>query len=210
MNLFKPDGVIYRLISRFTTMVLLSLLWLAASLPVVTIGASTAALYSVIFKILKDEDSHHFRSFICCFKANFKQATGAWLILLPVGLIIAWMYYLYFFGMPQMPEMADYLIMVIFIASVIYVFTLVNVFACAARYENTARQTVKNALFIGLRYAGRMIIVLAMIIAILFVCLWNFTTFFLGVIFAPAFICYVSGSFQLRLFERLESKATGE
>lgn len=206
MNLFKPDGIIYRLITKFSQLVLLSLMWLITSIPIVTAGAATAALYSVMFKILKEEDGHIVRQFFSYFKSNFRQATIAWAILLPLGAVIVWMYYLYFFGMPDMPEAADFFLMVIIIASVVYLITLIYTFACAARYENTPVQTIKNALFIGLRYIGRTVIILVIFAAVIFACLWNYTTMFIGAIFAPAFICYVTGSFQLKLFEKLEKE----
>lgn len=47
MGIFKPDGVICEAITKSTNMVLLSLCWILCSIPIVTVGASTAALYSV-------------------------------------------------------------------------------------------------------------------------------------------------------------------
>ena len=210
MNLFKPDGLLYRIITKFSQMVLLSLLWLITSIPVVTIGAATSALYAVSFKMLKDEEGHIAKQYFSYFKSNFRQATIAWLIMLPVGVLIAWLYYIYLFGMTGMPDSADFFTVILIIASVVYLITLVNVFACAARYENTPVQTVKNALFIGLRYIGRSAVMLLITAAVMLVCLWNYKTFFIGLIFAPAFLCYVLGSFQLKLFEKLESARDDE
>lgn len=204
MGIFKPDGFIYSVIVKFTNMVLLSLCWLIFSIPIFTIGASTAALYAVCFKMLKDEESHVVKMFISYFRSNFSQATKAWLILLPFGGIILYMSYLYFFGMARLEGASDYLAMIILIAAAVFLITLTYVFACAARYENTARQTIKNAVFIGLRYIGRTIILAAITLTVLFVCAWNMTTVFLGIILAPAFICYVHGSFIIRIFQNLE------
>lgn len=89
----------------------------------------------------------------------------------------------------------------------IYIVTLTYVFACAARYENTPIQTVKNGVFIGLRFAGRTLILLAVTATVLFVCIWNYTTMFIGLLLAPAFLCYVHGSFILHIFEKLEEES---
>jgi uncharacterized membrane protein YesL len=77
-------------------------------------------------------------------------------------------------------------------------------FACSARYENTPVQTIRNALFIGLRYMGRTLILAAVTLTVLFVCMWNGLTMILGIMTAPALLCYVNCSFIARIFGELE------
>ncbi|MCM1164469.1 MAG: YesL family protein [Lachnospiraceae bacterium] len=206
MRLFRADGPVYEVISKFTDMVLLSLCWLVCSIPIATLGASTAALYAVCFKMLKNEEGHVCRQFFSYFKSNFKQATLAWLILLPIGLIIAYMLYLYYFGMSVMEGAADVFAILLLVAAALYVIALTYVFACAARYENTPVQTVKNGIFIGLKFLGRTVILLAITVAVMFVALWNYTTMFVAVLLVPAFLTYVHGSFIIRIFEKLEEE----
>lgn len=208
MGIFKPDGVVYEFIVKFTNMVLLSLCWLLCCIPIITAGASTAALYSVCFKMLKNEEGRVCCMFFRYFKSNFRQATLSWLILLPIGFIITWVLYLYFFGMSSVEGAADYFAVGSLIAAALYVITLTYVFACAARYENTPLQTVKNGIFIGHKFIGRTLILLAITATVLFVCFWNYTTMFIGVILAPAFLCYVHGSFILKIFDKLEEERT--
>ncbi len=206
MRLFRADGPVYEVITKFTNMVLLSLCWLLCSLPIVTLGASTAALYAECFKMLRNEEGHVCRQFFSYFKSNFKQATLAWLILLPIGVLIAYMIYLYYFGMSVMDGAADVFAILTLVAAAVYVIALTYVFACAARYENTPLQTVKNGIFIGLRFIGRTFIMLAITTAVMFVALWNYTTMFIAVLLVPAFLTYVHGSFILKIFEKLEEE----
>lgn len=206
MGIFKPDGPIYQIITKFTNMVLLSILWFLCSIPIVTIGASTAALYATSFKMLKDEESHIMKMFFSYFKSNFCQATLAWMILLPIGAVIVWMIYLYFFGMADVKGIADFFAVIMIIAAVLYLICLTYVFACAARYENTPLQTVKNGIFIGLKFIVRTIILLAITATVMLFCFWNYKTMIFSVIIAPAFLCYVHGSFILPIFETLEQK----
>ena len=44
-GLFDYDSKLFQLLLRVSDLVALSLLWLLCSLPVITIGASTSALY---------------------------------------------------------------------------------------------------------------------------------------------------------------------
>ena len=206
MGLFRPDGIIYSLMTKFSNMVLLSLCWLICSLPVVTIGASTTALYAVCLKMHDDDDAHVARRFFGYFKSNFRHATLVWIPLMIVGGMLLWSSYLYFFGIPQMPGISGILLAVLVIASAIYLICMTYVFACVARYENTPLQSIKNAVFIGLRYIGRTLIIAAITLAILFVVMWNYTTMLLGLIFVPAFLCYVNCSFIKRIFGELEER----
>lgn len=187
-------------------MVLLSLCWLVCSIPIVTLGASTAALYAVCFKMLRNEEGHVCGQFFSYFKSNFRQATLAWLILLPIGIVIAYMIYLYYFGMSVMDGAADVFAVLTLVAAALYIIAMTYVFACAARYENTPVQTVKNGVFIGLRFLGRTVILLAITVAVMFAAMWNLTTMFIAVLLVPAFLTYVHGSFIIRIFEKLEEE----
>ncbi|MDO5545063.1 MAG: YesL family protein [Eubacteriales bacterium] len=66
---------------------LLNLLWLICCLPVVTIGAATAALHSVVRKMAACEYYTVWRGFWKGFRENWKQGTAVMLILGAVLLI---------------------------------------------------------------------------------------------------------------------------
>ena len=66
-RLFSLDGKLFHILSRIADLILLNVLWLLSSLPIITIGASTTALYYVMLKIVKNEDSYIIRSFFHSF-----------------------------------------------------------------------------------------------------------------------------------------------
>ena len=94
-GLFNYDNPVWRFIGKLGDLIILNVLWLITSIPIVTIGASTTALYYVTLKLVRDEDGYTIRSFFKSFKENFKQSTIIWLIMLAVGLLIG--FDLYFF-----------------------------------------------------------------------------------------------------------------
>lgn len=55
---------------KLVDLLVLSGLWVILSLPVVTIGASTAALYYVTLKLASNEEGYTVRSFFHAFKEN--------------------------------------------------------------------------------------------------------------------------------------------
>lgn len=82
MGLFDLDGPIYRICNMIFELFTLNILWIIFSLPIVTMGAATTALFYVCGKKARKEDYYLFRDFWKSFKQNFKQATIIWIILL--------------------------------------------------------------------------------------------------------------------------------
>ena len=68
-NFLRYDGPLGRFLNSVADMVLLNLLWLLCSLPVVTIGASTVALYTVTLRYPED-DSGLAKLFFLAFRNN--------------------------------------------------------------------------------------------------------------------------------------------
>lgn len=62
----------------------MGVLWLACSLPVVTIGASSAAFYYAYNKCVRQDRGYAWKNFFSSFRSNFKQATRLWVTLLGI------------------------------------------------------------------------------------------------------------------------------
>ncbi|WP_404406407.1 YesL family protein [Jeotgalibacillus malaysiensis] len=71
-----------------TNIVLLNLLWLIGCIPVITIGPSTAAMFSVI-RDWEDGDDSVFRSYLRAFKSSLKNGWSGtvWLVVISVFLV---------------------------------------------------------------------------------------------------------------------------
>ena len=99
-TLFNPENKFWNFMGKITDVACMSLLWLLTSLPVFTIGASTAAFYSFTLDAVGDNEGRVIGSYFSAFKANFKKATLLWLLqltlgaLLAVNLYAAWNFYL--------------------------------------------------------------------------------------------------------------------
>ena len=89
MKFFSYESKFSQILLKISGSCLLNLLWFVCSLPIVTIGASTTALYYASLKLVRDEDHHIVSQFFRSFRENFKQATVLWLILLGAGLFLA-------------------------------------------------------------------------------------------------------------------------
>ncbi|WP_312652829.1 YesL family protein [Proteiniclasticum sp.] len=88
-EIFHPESRFMEMLGRITDMMLLNVLFIITSLPVVTIGASSAALYSVTLKLSREEDVYPLREYLSSFRSNFRKPTVLWLILSAVGMLLA-------------------------------------------------------------------------------------------------------------------------
>ena len=138
---FSLDSPIMRALSIVADLVFLNLLWLVCCIPVVTIGASTTAMYTVALKLAKGDDGYVVRRFFKAFKQNFKQATIINLVVCVFAAIIAVDYYIYTHG-GVVPAPMLILLMVVTLLLVIF---LSWVYPVLAQFDNTIKNTCKNA-----------------------------------------------------------------
>ena len=157
----------------------LNMLWLLCSLPIFTIGASTAALYDVTFKIVREDDTALTARFFKAFRENFRQATVLWLILLALGVLLAAdgyiLYHLYQSTSGGMSVVWTLMLALIIVAAIAYVIVLTYVFPLTASVKNTNWAMLKNAFLIGIHYLFCTILVFAIHFAMFFAVVAIFT-----------------------------------
>lgn len=88
MNFFNEDNFLHIFLNRTGDIIIANLLFLICSIPLVTIGASLTALHHCMLRIVKGNPSGITGMFFRSFRENFKQATGAWLILAAAGIVL--------------------------------------------------------------------------------------------------------------------------
>ena len=179
MKFFSYESKFSQILLKLCWSCYLNLLWFLCSLPIVTIGASTTALYYASLKLVREEDSSLTRQFFRSFRENFKQATVLWLILLGVGLFLGAdgyiLYHLRLSAAGPLAVMWTLILAVVIAASVVYVIVLLYVFPLLASVCNTNRAMLKNAFLIGTHYLVATILVVAIPFAMFFVVVAWFT-----------------------------------
>ena len=115
-GLFNYDNPVWRFIGKLWDVLVVNILWIICSIPVVTAGASTTAMYYVTLKLARDEDGYTIRSFFKSFKENFKQATAIWLIFLLTGMLLA--FDLYYFIKMAAPSSLRTIMISVFVAMI--------------------------------------------------------------------------------------------
>ena len=77
----KPGSLYDRIFGFLGQLIALNLLWIVCSLPVITAGASTTALYYCTLKLHKDGDIRVFHDFFKSFKQNFRPLRLMWIMM---------------------------------------------------------------------------------------------------------------------------------
>lgn len=87
-NIFGFDGSFIQVFDIIFDILVLSFLWILCSIPIITIGASSTALYYAMVKCVKNHDGYVSKQFFYSFKNNFVPATILWVIIVGVSFIL--------------------------------------------------------------------------------------------------------------------------
>lgn len=203
MRYFSYESPFGQLLLKICYACYLNLLWMVCSLPIVTIGASTTALYYATLKIVRGEDSNVGRMFFRAFKQNFRQSTVLWLIMLAAGLFLGAdgyiVYHLRAGASGAAAVVWTLILAIIIVAAIAYTILLLFLFPLVASVSNTNAAMLKNAFLIGIRYLFCTISVFAVHFAMFYVIVNIFTPIFLFGEGVVALLCSYLMSGVLRL-----------
>ena len=137
-QIFKQDNPFFDFMSLIGDLMLLNILWIISSLPIVTIGASTCALFYNSRRILEKRGTSIIKNYFKSFKENFANATILWIPLLIFGFLLFCLF------SPMLSGGIFSISLYIFI-TFLYLTEVIYVFALQATFVNTPLNIVKNA-----------------------------------------------------------------
>lgn len=148
---FSFDNKLFGALGKVVDCVILSVLWLVCCLPVITIGASSTALYYTVHKSIRGNRGYTTKNFFSAFKDNFKPATLSWMVALAVQIVLSLDAYITWQVLQTGNNMGAffYFFLILIVFSIGWV---VYTFAYIARFENTVKITLKNAVLMELRH----------------------------------------------------------
>lgn len=144
-TLFNFEGKFMQTIKKITDSLYLSILWFLFSLPIITIGASTTALYYTVSKSIRHGRGYIFASFWDSFKTSFIHATISWLVLIICYLIAGIDILFLHIRMPLFEKSAYNYIIYGLLLGMVAMWQL-YIFPYIARFEDTTKTCLKNAL----------------------------------------------------------------
>lgn len=181
-KLLDVDGPVISFLTKTGELILLSLIWVIFSLPIITIGASTTALYYSVVKNIRKNRGYPVKEFYKSFKRSFKNATFVTIIGLLWG---AALYRLTMIAVSLKSTQGSFLVRVYTIAAVVTVAVLIYVFPVISRFSISARESMGLAFVMAGRCIGYTIILLAGAGVTVYLCIFYIPL--LAILIIPSF-----------------------
>ena len=195
-KLFNPDNALMVTMAQITDCIFLSLFWLLGCFPVITAGASTAALYDAVYHGFRKKDKHSWQRFLSTFKENLKGSILPCLIILVIlgitgyGLIQLW-------NGAVMGTLSWALFAGGAFAGVLVLGILSVLFPMLSRFENSFGALMRNTLFIALANLPRTLVLGILNALTIFLC----ARFVIPLFFLPALAALIATLFIEPMFK---------
>lgn len=167
-GLMDPDSPFMATFGRLTMILVSGLLWTITSLPIITVGASSSALYYVMMKTLRAEEENYVKDYFMAFRRDFKQATVVWLMLLVLAVIFGFSAFYYFY----LNQTVSQWLGLFFVAlAVILLTVLIYVFPIISRFSNSLKNILMMAFVLPFQNLKWTVALLLMAAAVVLVCI---------------------------------------
>ncbi|QEU47678.1 DUF624 domain-containing protein [Schleiferilactobacillus harbinensis] len=161
---FALDGKAYRILQKIYQLIVLNVLFVIGALPIVTVGASLTALYSMALKLDDPNTVAVAPGFWRAYRANWRQGSllGLLVIGLAAGMVGGYWWIGSVVGGTSPVMIAVIAVYAVALLAVMYIFPL------AARYQETIGQILRNSVTLAVGNAWESIVIFLLMIAVIF------------------------------------------
>ena len=178
-NLFKPDSGLMITMTQLTDCIFLSLFWLLGCFPVVTAGASFAALYDATLRGLRKGEKHCWGRFWSVFRRNLKASILPNIVALGNAFILG-QNLIRIWNAAVAGDRSWMVFSAVAFMGMLVVGILSIAFPMLSRFENSTWDLLRNAVLMGMANLPRTLILGILNAAAIFLCLrYVFPLFFL-------------------------------
>lgn len=203
-KIFDLDSPFMRVLNRIADLMILNFLMIICCIPIITIGAACTGMHYVLLKIVRGEEGYLVRGFFKSFKQNFRQATILWLIMLLVIAVYIGDFLIFTYSGVKFPTI---LIIVILALAIVLLMVAVYVFPVLSRFDNTVKNTVKNAFCMAiLNLPKTLLMIVVMVLPMVIWYFWPYAGIFV-IIFGISAPAYASACLYSGIFKKFEPEA---
>lgn len=181
-------------IGRLVLMFYVGILWFLCSIPILTSGAATAALYEVLLKAVRDQEGYVGESFFRAFRGNLRQGIPVGILCLLAELVFA--VNIFYYGVTGGIQLQTVLFVILFLLGLTF---FAYVFAEMAKFENTVSGHFRMACVLMLRNPGWSAVILVVSVLELFL-------IYFFVYFPVLFIMGIGGYMKAAVFDHIFRK----
>jgi uncharacterized membrane protein YesL len=161
-TLFSPDSALMRGLSLVADVMVLNLIFIATSIPIVTLGASLTALNFTAMRLATGECNSVAGDYFRSFRRNFRQATVIWFVLLALaGVLAAWYVVVTNLNFGPLAELI--LLAIWYVLAFNFAAAVLFVFPYLARFEGSTREVLGNARRLSWRHPFTALAAMALI-----------------------------------------------
>ena len=147
-------------LSLITDIIYAGILWFVFSIPIISLGPASTALYYVTVKSIRHERGSLTKSFLSAFKQNFFPSLKLWLIyILYIIVFIANNY-----ALNQMDNASAFMSMLVKLMFIPALLPLPWIFAYVSRFENNTRNSIRYVYYICIKNLGKTLSLLALLL----------------------------------------------
>ncbi|MBE6980232.1 MAG: DUF624 domain-containing protein [Ruminococcaceae bacterium] len=178
-NLLRPDSPLMITMNNITDCIFLSLFWILGCFPVVTLGASFAALYDASYRGMRKGEKHSWQRFFHVFRTNWKAG-----ILPTVAVLAVFSGAVFLLIKIWNAAVAQQISFMLFAAgaflSMLILGTVSLAFPILSRFENSFLSLMRNTILLGFANLPRTLLLGILNAAAIFLCArYVFPLFFL-------------------------------
>ena len=208
-KIFNPDNIIMSFFSRILDVIVLNFLFIICCIPILTIGSSLAAMYSLTLKMVKNEETHIIRGFFKAFKENFRQGTIVGIIAIIIGIFITIdLRIIYTINNDSLKVLQLLCYIVAFWGYIVFLYA----FPILARFVHTIKEVFKNSFMISIinfKWTLALILLNAPFVLMLFYSVVSMLLLFtIMIIFGFSGLAMIQSFIFRKIFEKYE--ASGE
>lgn len=195
-KVFSPDGLLWRILNVLTDVFALSVLWLLCSIPLVTVGASTTALYDSVVHCIRYKQPGPYRRFFSTFRADILTSVLSTLLWGIVIALLVWIVrYLQYLGdfstTARAASVAYYVLLLIPVGAACWVFPILSRFTFGFASLNI------TAVKFAFAHLPSTVILVLLTTQIIELCLnWLFPAFFMPALMMLLWSLFIEPAFK--------------
>ncbi len=210
-GLFHYDGYLNKILTKIMYIVAVNLLFIIASVPLVTIGASWTAMHTVLFQFLQNDEPDILKTFFKSFRENLKKASCIWIGMLAVAATLVFNYYaLYHMAGAWTEIVRIFFNFILLFWGVLWIY----VFPAIAYYQNSILGYLQFSIRVALAHLPVTVVILILqtvpVLFVLFLAQYLPMAVLLLVCCGFSLPSYGAACFLLKLFKRYEEKFSNE
>lgn len=206
MKFFDYNSGFMRFALLLSRLTILNLIWLICCIPVITAGASTAAQYYSIRRLMNG-DTAVFGNFRTGMRLYWKQASVIWLILAVLAASFAMAYYI--LDNADVPGKAV-LISIAALAFLTLILTMLWVYPVMVNFKGNLREIIFNAFVFTFMYAPITLIAAAFYGIAVFLLVRFLLTRGLVILFGQSLVAYANMNLFGKVFLKYQNMACEE